>query len=71
MQVSTDGSLMTVDDANIAWKTDVNKRFPAAPATDFNTIPDLRGGGTVTGPIKVPAKCPSLPVNSSKRIPTG
>ncbi|BDA41295.1 ALA-interacting subunit 1 [Coccomyxa sp. Obi] len=51
-QVSLNGSALVVDDAHIAWRTDVDKRFTSTPATNFNTVPELRGGGTISGPIK-------------------
>lgn len=53
MQVSLNGSALVVDDAHIAWRTDIDKRFPSTPATNFNTVPELRGGGSISGPIKV------------------
>lgn len=56
MQVSLNGSALVVDDAHIAWKTDIDKHFPATPATNFNTMPQLRGGGTISDPIKVAFK---------------
>ena len=49
------GSALIIDDTHITWKTDVDKRFPATTALNFNTVPELRGGGTITGPIKVGA----------------
>ena len=48
-----DGAAVAINDSHIAWKTDINKRFPSAPASHFNTVPALRGGNAISGPIKV------------------
>lgn len=52
-QVSLNGAAVALDDSNIAWKTDINKRFPSANASYFNTVPELRGGNSISGSIKV------------------
>ena len=52
-QVSLNGAAVALDDSNIAWKTDINKRFPSANASHFNTVPELRGGNSISGSIKV------------------
>jgi hypothetical protein len=59
-----DGEGLTVDDSNIAWKTDVDKMFAAVLATFFNTLPQLRGGGTINGTLKVMAST-TLPCNAT------
>ncbi|KAK9906827.1 hypothetical protein WJX75_008713 [Coccomyxa subellipsoidea] len=51
-QVSLNGAAVALDDSNIAWKTDINKRFPSANASHFNTVPELRGGNSISGSIK-------------------
>jgi hypothetical protein len=53
IQVSIGSAAVPVDDANIAWRTDVVNMFADVPAANFNSLPDLRGGGTISGSIQV------------------
>ncbi len=53
LQVSLNGEEVSIDDSNIAWKTDVDDMFADVPTTNFNTVPALRGGATINGTLQV------------------
>ena len=44
-----------MDATGIAWKSDVDSKFANVPPSNFNTAPDLRGGGTINGSLQVRA----------------
>jgi len=40
---------LTIDETGIAWQSDVKKKFGDQQVANFNDVPAVRGGGTVTG----------------------
>lgn len=44
---------MLVDASDIAWDSDVKSKYADVPPSNFNTAPDLRGGGTINGTLQV------------------
>lgn len=43
---------MDVRQKGIAWRTDLDHRFAAYEPQNFNTIPELRGGGQINGLVR-------------------
>lgn len=48
---AVDGSPVAVNEKGIAWKSDLEYKFGSYNASNFNTDPATRGGGTITGPV--------------------
>ncbi|KAK3233828.1 hypothetical protein CYMTET_55902 [Cymbomonas tetramitiformis] len=44
-----DASDVVIDETGIAWKSDVDDKFDDYKATNFNNIPEVRGGGEMGG----------------------
>ena len=44
---AADGAAVTINGSNIAWDSDRNTKFGNVLPQNFNTDPDLRGGGTL------------------------
>lgn len=40
-----------MQDTDIAWKSDRNDLYGAYTVTNFNNIPEFRGGGTIVGNV--------------------
>ena len=53
VQPMLNGAALSVDDSHIAWPSDINYKFANTAPTNFNTDPPLRGGGTLSGTLKV------------------
>ena len=43
---------LTVEQKGIAWRSDVEYRFAAYEPQNFNTVPELRGGGQIDGRVR-------------------
>ena len=40
---------LAIDETGIAWQSDIKKKFGDQQVANFNVVPAVRGGGTVTG----------------------
>ena len=49
MGTTAPATALTIDETGIAWQSDIKKKFGDQQVANFNDVPALRGGGTVTG----------------------
>ena len=65
-QLMLDGAML--DDKHIAWASDIDHQFGDVAPTNFNTVPSLRGGGSLNGTLQV--SLPSLSATASSSGPS-